>query len=420
MLRRLSVKSQTPGQIFKRFLDFIHSSMWDIPISTFIEQKSLMFDRENGDPTQHEPIHKEYADLVDALIGCFCDDLGITGSQFAEALSAIEKEQLNAKTRATLEPVMAAQDIDVFVPMMCKKNIELQLQALQMIEFMCGLLPSMLSMEEVEEIRKKHDLSTDEMDHILLVAVIRKSKEEYDEAGKRELDADLEAIKRFGEEERKRLEEAQRLADEAKRLAITDSGREQASPSTIAPTTTTKSPEKANDTPSKPSASATALAKKPPKPEKTEKTEKTEKVDSLSESMKAKLTIGPLKKPIEKQEYKREQSGGGENEETSEVQKSRTPADINALLQEPFRIGTADLAARAEYLRMQRDQIIKKKREERERKLQLEEAGMTGERPRTARAARDALNGETSTGKIDEDVIKARKTLAEKLKSQML
>lgn len=41
-----------------------------------------------------------------------------------------------------LEPVLAAGELDIFVHMMTRKNIELQLQALQMIEAMCGALPA--------------------------------------------------------------------------------------------------------------------------------------------------------------------------------------------------------------------------------------------------------------------------------------
>jgi len=33
-----------------------------------------------------------------------------------------------------LEPIVASEHFDVFVPMMMRKNIELQLQALKMIE----------------------------------------------------------------------------------------------------------------------------------------------------------------------------------------------------------------------------------------------------------------------------------------------
>ena len=43
-----------------------------------------------------------------------------------------------------LEPVMAAQDFSVFVHMMTRKNIELQLQALQMIEVIVSHLLELL------------------------------------------------------------------------------------------------------------------------------------------------------------------------------------------------------------------------------------------------------------------------------------
>jgi hypothetical protein len=39
-----------------------------------------------------------------------------------------------------LEPVIAAQDFEVFVPMMMRKNVELQLQALQMIEVLIDMM----------------------------------------------------------------------------------------------------------------------------------------------------------------------------------------------------------------------------------------------------------------------------------------
>ncbi|CAJ0586049.1 unnamed protein product, partial [Mesorhabditis spiculigera] len=277
MLRRLSVRSQTPNQIFKRFIDFIHSSVWDIPISTFIEHKSLLFDVDHGDPAQHEAVHQEYAALVDVLIGCFCEDIGITGSQFAEALTAVEKETLNARTRAALEPVMAAQDLEIFIPMMRKKNVELQLQALQLIEFMCGLLPCVGSMEELEEIRKSHHLSREEMDHILLNAVLRRSKEEFDEEKQHQLQLDLEAIRRFSEAERNRLDEA-----------------------------------------------STSQAKKPPKPEPAAQPEKK------------KITVGPVREPIVGKgappisEKLKDERGSMENAEEEEEAKGRTPADINA------------------------------------------------------------------------------------------
>lgn len=41
---------------------------------------------------------------------------------------------ISADSQTSLEPIAAAENFNVFVPMMMRKNVELQLQALQMIE----------------------------------------------------------------------------------------------------------------------------------------------------------------------------------------------------------------------------------------------------------------------------------------------
>ncbi|VDK57616.1 unnamed protein product [Cylicostephanus goldi] len=76
--------------------------------------------------------------------------------------------------QTSLEPVAAAQDFNVFVPMMMRKNVELQLQALQMIEFMCGLIPSVLQIEEGESFKNKAKvISPEETERYVLIAVMR-------------------------------------------------------------------------------------------------------------------------------------------------------------------------------------------------------------------------------------------------------
>ncbi|EFP00001.1 hypothetical protein CRE_18839 [Caenorhabditis remanei] len=79
-----------------------------------------------------------------------------------------------------LEPLLAAQNFNVFVPMMMRKNIELQLQALQMIEFMCGLIPSVLQLEDGESLKNMKKLTPEETERYVLISVLRHSKDEYD------------------------------------------------------------------------------------------------------------------------------------------------------------------------------------------------------------------------------------------------
>lgn len=69
------------------------------------------------------------------LIQCFCDDLGVKPQQVAQTLKHDQTQPPRSKLEWTcLEPVLAASDYNLFIHMMMRKNIELQLQALQMIE----------------------------------------------------------------------------------------------------------------------------------------------------------------------------------------------------------------------------------------------------------------------------------------------
>uniref|UniRef100_A0A914D9L6 Cilia- and flagella-associated protein 36 n=1 Tax=Acrobeloides nanus TaxID=290746 RepID=A0A914D9L6_9BILA len=137
MNRRRSLsttKKPNNKQIFKKFLEFLESGVWTMPISMFTEQHSILFDREQGDPNTYDHLHKEFASLVDVLIESYCDDVGLTPRELVEALKSTDQStKLSYRERILLEPVVAAQDFNVFVPMMMRKSIEMQLQALHML-----------------------------------------------------------------------------------------------------------------------------------------------------------------------------------------------------------------------------------------------------------------------------------------------
>ncbi|TKR69587.1 hypothetical protein L596_021727 [Steinernema carpocapsae] len=182
MLRR---RSSTPGKqmplktVFAKFMEFLGSSMWTLSIATFIEQKSIVFDREQGNPEAYAEIHKEFSSFVDTLIECFCEDLKITPRSLVDSLKSNDDKKLTTKEKQLLEPVVAAQDYDVFVPMMMRKNVELQLQALHMIEVMCGLLPTVLTVEEDEETQRVL-ADADETERYILIQVLQQSKAEWE------------------------------------------------------------------------------------------------------------------------------------------------------------------------------------------------------------------------------------------------
>lgn len=49
-----------------------------------------------------------------------------------------------------------------------------------MIEFMCGLIPSVLQLEDGETLRNMKKLSPEETERYVLISVLRHSKDEYD------------------------------------------------------------------------------------------------------------------------------------------------------------------------------------------------------------------------------------------------
>jgi len=129
-----------------------------------------------------------------------------------------------------LEPIVASEHFDVFVPMMMRKNIELQLQALKMIEVfnaltkkiikekfqqhMKGLLPSSLLLGE-EDAKLWEALDAEEQDEsekLILLAVLRQSKEEweYDQRMRADSEGQIERALRESLAEKTNLEEMRR------------------------------------------------------------------------------------------------------------------------------------------------------------------------------------------------------------------
>ncbi|KAJ2938750.1 hypothetical protein O0L34_g3366 [Tuta absoluta] len=143
--------------VFDSLVGFLHGPVWNIPLQTFIEEKSLPFEPsdvgEIMDRPEYKKIHDEYRNLVDVMLGSFMDDIGITADQFEAAcrLSARDLAGLPAHFhRRLFEQIWAANDYDMFVKMMTHKNVELQLQALELIERRFGTMPNIFS--DVEDL----------------------------------------------------------------------------------------------------------------------------------------------------------------------------------------------------------------------------------------------------------------------------
>uniref|UniRef100_A0A8D0H1J8 Cilia- and flagella-associated protein 36 n=1 Tax=Sphenodon punctatus TaxID=8508 RepID=A0A8D0H1J8_SPHPU len=122
---------------------FLRGPVWTIPILEFMEQRCEVFDGEEESKLSYTEIHQEYKALVEKLFESYLKEVGINEEKFQEAcMSPLAKTHTS---QAMLQPVLAAEDFRLFKEMMFQKNVEMQLQAIRIIQERNGVLPDCLT-----------------------------------------------------------------------------------------------------------------------------------------------------------------------------------------------------------------------------------------------------------------------------------
>ncbi|XP_075059944.1 cilia- and flagella-associated protein 36 isoform X2 [Mixophyes fleayi] len=125
--------------VLESVLGFLSCPVWKMPVADFIEQQCSVFDDEEENKLSYTEIHNEYKEM------------------------------------SMLQSVVAVEEFAVFKEMMLQKNIELQLQAIQIIQQRNGVLPECLK-NGTDVIS---DLEQQEMK--LISEALRISREEYEQ-----------------------------------------------------------------------------------------------------------------------------------------------------------------------------------------------------------------------------------------------
>lgn len=136
--------------VFDSLIGFLQGPIWSAPLMTFIEENSLIFEPDTEDCKEYREVYQEYKNLVDLLLGCYMEDMGITPEQFEMACAVNSNTRIpiqfhQALLQSLFEQIWAANEFEIFKRMMNQKNLELQLQALNMIEQKYGLTPASLT-----------------------------------------------------------------------------------------------------------------------------------------------------------------------------------------------------------------------------------------------------------------------------------
>ncbi|XP_029849641.1 cilia- and flagella-associated protein 36 isoform X2 [Ixodes scapularis] len=210
----MSTEDDETSWVFESLVGYLRGPAWNIPIITFIEQKSIVFEP-GPDNEEYKKIHNEYKNLVDFMLGSHMEDMGITPEQFEKVCGKANRGIAAKFHQGLFEQVWAADDYEIFKRMMTQKNIDLQLQALEIMAQRYGLVPDAFqgepqgaADEDIQEEKSDND-NAKEDEEALMAHVIKKSLE------------DMAAAKESESMEEKLIEEAiQATLVEKQRLEV--------------------------------------------------------------------------------------------------------------------------------------------------------------------------------------------------------
>ncbi|VBB26446.1 unnamed protein product [Acanthocheilonema viteae] len=193
MFKRHSQCELSSKAVFDNFIIFLNSPMWNIPIATFLEQYSVVFDDEQNDLLLYHKIHDEFKSMVDVLMEGFCSDLNVETKQLISVLKYHDNShKLSAKER-----------------------------------FLCGVLPTILCIESndisEEEFGKvlMEGLNREQYNRYIFIKVLRKSEAEFQNEAKKCEKMQLKEAMKASLQTKKQLEECKQKTEDEINTVLT-------------------------------------------------------------------------------------------------------------------------------------------------------------------------------------------------------
>ncbi|XP_048392639.1 cilia- and flagella-associated protein 36 isoform X2 [Stegostoma tigrinum] len=371
---------------------FLSSSCWTVPITDFIEQNCAVFDDEEENKLSYTEIHQDYKDLVEQLLEGYLQDVGIQEDQFLEACRSPLAQ--SESFQPVFQPVLAAEDFQVFKSLMLQKNIELQLQALRMIQERNGVLPDCLTdgKDKISELEQQ--------ELRILREVLKQSKDEYErEVAKRyatetgakagTTQSDLEkAIVENAQQEEARLSRQHEQEKENLQRNVMKSKKVSEIVTETIPSCEMRN-KMGNDQEKNLSERSNGISRK---------------------------ALGPVRVPVKGEEQPLPSEAVEKRIHQSDavetwLQHAKKEAGISGSVMELSESEKRELHERAAYLKEQRDKLVAMKKEQREKHLSK---NPESQKPQPVLEAKEKISEE------EKQKIQKRKHLAEKLKQEVI
>jgi len=384
--------------LLESIIGFLSGPIWTNPIQHFFDQNCLLFnplEDECEDETVLKEIHKKYKALVDLLLNTFLKDIGVIYEQFLYACNQENRFTTHPAYMDLFELIWSVDNYELFKSQMCRKNIELELQAILLLQLQLGVMASLYNND----------------DEIMRI-IIQKSKNESEKAKPNISKHEMEIAKDIAQSKdtvkslNKELKAQDKLTKQIVEMSLNDDDE--------APEMNFNA-SKIGETPkqSLPSSADSISARERPKSSRPAASKITSDDEDKKENEAA---VAALPNTVFNVAQTLAMKSGGD-------------------------IDKSDLDKRAEFMRKQRELLLEKKKVEREKQLEkfVKESEKTDNfRPMSSRAARVALqNSDASTAsgtsashtqptKVDaqddkeKKALEARRALANTLKREVL
>ena len=135
--------------LFDFVLQFLESELFDSAVMDFVDEKCEIFDNEEENKFAYTDIHREFKEHVDALLSSNLGELGVTPELFYEACAkGRNSRDIN---RTVYDRMIAMDDFQTFKKIMVKRNMELQMEAIQSMKEQNEKESADLKQQEEEE-----------------------------------------------------------------------------------------------------------------------------------------------------------------------------------------------------------------------------------------------------------------------------
>jgi len=111
--------------------EFIDSPVWRDPVQSYIDENCIVFDGEEEMTHVQNMIYRRFNKIIEELIERYIHSIGLSTQQFLASLTGGGKKRL---TKQILEFILCYDDFIAFKNMMRNRNLELEQEALRMIQ----------------------------------------------------------------------------------------------------------------------------------------------------------------------------------------------------------------------------------------------------------------------------------------------